>query len=268
MCLSVPELPIHVVRVFEEFWRVWQGNQELMPIDKVSLKGKEFVRVNCHEPSTDIFIYNQHSSLLLTLGSFSLYLTLRMLACLLAVPSRAQVCSCWSVLLQKPLPLHLQGRSPPVISACCDLVSTISSEVMACLKVLVCVCTCVLCVCVCMCVCVCVCVLCVCVCVFVCVCVCVCVMLCVCVCVQTHMYICIHINIIFINVMCIVHKACLLYILNVLSPQLNTQQAQCMFVLSVMLGLANHDTTQVQVSIVCACVHIHVHTYIHGQSAL
>ena len=37
-CLSVADLPIHVVRVFEEFWRVWQGNQELMPIDKVSLK--------------------------------------------------------------------------------------------------------------------------------------------------------------------------------------------------------------------------------------
>ena len=172
VCLSVPELPIHVVRVFEEFWRVWQGNQELMPIDKVSLKGKEFVRVNCHEPSTDIFIYNQHSFLLLTLGSFSLNLTLRMLACLLVVPSRAQVCSCWSVLLQKPLPLHLQGKGSLVISACCGLMSTISSDVMTHLKVLVCVC----------------------------------------VCVRKHMYVCTyvymqdHVR----DVMCIVHQTCLL----------------------------------------------------------
>ena len=149
VCLSVPELPIHVVRVFEEFWRVWQGSQELMPIDKVSLKRRECVKANLRKPITEVFIAYSKPLLCTSLRTC-------WVACIPSPPP--QVCSCWTVLLQGPLPLHLQGKSPPVISACCDLVSTISSDVMARLKVLtVCVCACV-CACVHVCACVCACV--------------------------------------------------------------------------------------------------------------
>ena len=70
-CLSVPDLPIHVVRVFEEFWRVWQGNQELMPIDKVSLKEEKPPCIT----NTDASALEVNSYLYYWLASSSLYFT-------------------------------------------------------------------------------------------------------------------------------------------------------------------------------------------------